>query len=420
MDKAALFVGIDLGTSGARVIIIDEHENVQASAKSELSKFGSNHRDPAIWWNACFEALETAIDQVPASNIRAISVDATSGTVLSVNAQGEPTSDGLMYNDPCPNPEFLNAVQRHSPAGSAARSGSGGLSCMLSLRTQQTSKFLHQADWINYCLSGRLFSDANNALKSGYDVTSSCWPEWLSGVGMEEKLLPDVGEPGTPIGVLTNAVAGRIGVGPDTQIIAGTTDGCASFVATGASQLGDAVTVLGTTLTIKILSERPISAPEYGIYSHKILGKWLAGGASNTGGGALLAHFTAPQLEALSRRIDPETNTGLSYYPLPKPGERFPICDPHYPNKTEPRPDDDADFLKALLEGISDIEAMAYSKIGSLGAPKIASLYTVGGGARNSKWSRIRQRKLGVRLAEPKSQEAAFGAALLAKLGFER
>jgi len=51
---------------------------------------------------------------------------------------------------------------------------------------------------------------------------------------------------------------------------------------------------------------------------------WLAGGASNSGGAALLAHFTPDRMAELSPRIDPETDTGLDYYPLPAPGERFP------------------------------------------------------------------------------------------------
>ena len=68
------------------------------------------------------------------------------------------------------------------------------------------------------------------------------------------------------------------------MVHAGTTDGCASFLATGARRAGEAVTALGSTLVIKLLSDKPIFAPDYGIYSHRIGETWLLGGASNTGG----------------------------------------------------------------------------------------------------------------------------------------
>ena len=111
-------------------------------------------------------------------------------------------------------------------------------------------------------------------------------------------------------------------------MVAGTTDGCASFLATGATEAGDGVTALGSSLTIKLLSGKPLFAPEYGIYSHRIGDAWLAGGASNTGGKVLAQHFPVERIVELSQSIDPETSTGLDYYPLPGKGERFPVADP--------------------------------------------------------------------------------------------
>src|SRR6478672_3352777 len=138
-------------------------------------------------------------------------------------------------------------------------------------------------------------------------------------------------------------------------VVAGSTDGCAAFLATGADKPGHAVTSLGSTLVLKLASEHPVFAPEYGLYSHRIGDVWLAGGASNTGG-AVLAHYFAPaRIAELSANIDPATRTGLDYYPLVKPGERFPIADPTLAPRLEPRPLDDAEFLKAIFEGIAGI-----------------------------------------------------------------
>ena len=63
-----------------------------------------------------------------------------------------------------------------------------------------------------------------------------------------------------------------------------------------------------------------------------------AGGASNTGGAVLKAHFTDDQLKELSQHIDPEKPSGLDYYPLLKAGERFPINDPFLEPRLTPRP----------------------------------------------------------------------------------
>ena len=76
-------------------------------------------------------------------------------------------------------------------------------------------------------------------------------------------------------------------------VVAGTTDGCAAFLASGASEAGDGVTSLGTTLTLKLLSATPVFAPQFGVYSHRIGDQWLAGGASNSGGGVLASLFSA-------------------------------------------------------------------------------------------------------------------------------
>ena len=202
---------------------------------------------------------------------------------------------------------------------------------------------------------------------------------------------------GERTGTILPAIAQRYGLPRDTAIVAGTTDGCAAFLASGASDPGDGVTSLGTTLTLKLLSDRPVFAPNYGIYSHRIGDQWLAGGASNSGGAALAVHFDRDAIVRLSPLIDPDHPTGLDYYPLPKPGERFPINDPALPSNVAPRPDDERLFFQGLLEGIAGIEALGYRRLAELGASSLTTLRTVGGGAANEAWTRIRERRLKVK-----------------------
>jgi D-ribulokinase len=414
MPDADLFLGLDLGTSGARAVVIDATGRQIALGAAAMA---GNHRAPQVWWQAAAAASDAALAQVDRTCLRAVAVDATSGTILAVDHAGAPSSEGLMYNDPCADAAVLARIAAGAPAQSAARGPTSGLARALLLQHLRPHKLLHQADWIGHHLSGRMVSDANNALKTGYDAVARGWPDWIGAAGLDMDLLPEVMAPGTPIGRVTAAAAARFDLPEEMLVVAGTTDGCASFLATGAAAPGDGVTVLGTTLTLKILSERPIFAPEYGIYSHNILGMWLAGGASNSGGAALLAHFTPEALARLSAVINPESNSGLDYYPLPCPGERFPVADPGFAPRVTPRPDDDAQFLQGLFEGIAGIEAAGYQRLTELGAPRLATLRTVGGGAQNAVWTRLRERRLAVPMLAPRSDAAAYGAALLAQRG---
>jgi sugar (pentulose or hexulose) kinase len=224
--------------------------------------------------------------------------------------------------------------------------------------------------------------------------------------------MPRVLEPGAPIGPV-NEDARQLGLPAAATVHAGTTDGCASFLATGAWRNGEAVTALGSTLVIKILSNTPISASAYGVYSHRLGDRWLVGGASNTGGAVIQHLFPNADLSELSAALKPDEPTGLHFYPLARPGERFPINDANLLPRLMPRPADEAIFFQAVLEGIAEIEALAYGRLRELGAPRLKSVRSVGGGAGNAGWTRIRQRLLGAPFETALSQEACVGTARL-------
>jgi D-ribulokinase len=285
-------------------------------------------------------------------------------------------------------------------------------------RVPGTAHALHQADW----LAGRLRgvygdSDENNALKLGYDPVARAWPAWMGAFGHPQDTLPRVHPAGTVLGDVDPAVVRRFGWSPQAQVVSGTTDGVAAFLATGASEPGDAVTSLGTTLVLKQWCPQPLSDARCGIYSHRVGDLWLAGGASNSGGAALLGHFTLAQMQAMTPQLDPDRPTGLDYYPLPRRGERFPVNDPLLEPRTHPRPADDLRFFQALLEGIAGIERRGYERLQALGGPPLRSVRTVGGGASNAAWSRLRQRSLSVPFLPSRHQDAACGSACLAWRG---
>jgi sugar (pentulose or hexulose) kinase len=180
------------------------------------------------------------------------------------------------------------------------------------------------------------------------------------------------------------------------------------------------VTSLGSTLVLKVISEQAVSAPEYGVYSHKFGNYWLVGGASNSGGAVLRQLFSNADLQRLSLQIDPQQDSPLNYYPLPADGERFPENNPQKLPRMEPRPSDDVDFLHGVLQGIARIEKAGYDLLHELGAPYPNHIISAGGGANNPQWSQLRQRLLGVPVSKATQQEAAFGAARLARQGIIR
>ncbi|MDH5776640.1 MAG: FGGY-family carbohydrate kinase [Gammaproteobacteria bacterium] len=417
-----LFVGIDLGTSGCRAIAIDSDAHVIANLSQSWPapdvKDLEVTQNPDIWWQSLLKLLSQLAMTIPTEQVRAICLDGTSGTVLLADEQGQPLGPALMYNDARASGE-AQSLSSVAPAESAVHSASSGLAKLLWLKSHSdTSKahfFLHQLDWMNGQLSGQYgMSDFNNALKTGFDSVQRKWPNWMAELAIPKSWLPEVVAPGTAIGTLKKEIAAEFGFAESTQLIAGTTDSTAAFMATGALQPGEAVTSLGSTLVIKILSEQAIFDADSGVYSQPCGDLWLVGGASNSGGKVLRDHFTDAQMKSMESQLNIEQPTGLDYYPLPQPGERFPVNDPSLSPRLTPRPDDEVMFFQAMLEGIAQIELKGYEKLKQLGAPWPSSIRTVGGGAKNTRWTTMRQNMLNVSLLKPENTDAAFGVAKLA------
>lgn len=423
----ALYLGIDLGTSGCRAVAIDENGRQRASAAAGLPaprRDGERcEQDPDLWWQAVCEVLRALLAQVPATTVRAIAVDGTSASLLLSDEQGEPLGPALMYNDARAVAQ-AKRIAAGAPPATAAQGPASALAKLLWLRdeglTRPARHALHQADWISARLSGRAgVSDQNNALKLGYDPLAESWPDWLDALGVPRNLLPEVVPPGTPIGPLRPALARSLGLPAETLIVAGTTDSTAAFLATGAARPGEAVTCLGSTLVLKVICEQPVFDATHGVYSQPLFldGRrlWLAGGASNSGGAVLRQFFSDAQMRAMTPRLRPQRRTCLAYYPLPGPGERFPVNDPRLPPRLTPRPHDDVRFFQALLEAIAGIESRGYRLLRDLGAPYPVNVRSTGGGAKNPAWERIRGDLLKVPMIAPHSGDAAYGSALLAR-----
>ncbi|MBE0494619.1 MAG: FGGY-family carbohydrate kinase [Thiomicrospira sp.] len=412
-----IILGLDLGTSGLRAALVESGQILaEFSMTMPLPERDQQRSQQSVdVWQTAFNNIMNQLQQAGwTQKIDAIIADATSSTVLICDRNGQATSLALMYDDKRAQSQAKKIAQI-APTDSAARGANSSLAKLMWLadHTAANTKYFiqHQIDWLNFQLCGvQNITDENNALKLGYDSIHQAWPQWVNELCPYE--LPKVVSAGSLLGHVSQKLVNQWQFKASTLVYAGTTDSIAAFLASGASQVGDAVTALGSTLAIKQLSNTPLFAAEYGIYSHKLKDKWLLGGASNAGGAVLLAHFSLEQLEQLIPQLNVEQTTGLACYPLSRPGERFPIADPNL-EPIIPKTDSDAQLLQALIEGLVAVETQAYRKLESLGAPKLTRVYGVGGGTRNQAWCQLRALALPATIAKPISQSAAFGVTCL-------
>lgn len=414
MHQHISYLGFDFGTRGARAHLINGAGEILYKASL---RFDRNTWQE--WQNALFHLL----DGIPAQycgNIASMAICGTSGTSLLCNEAGNPIMPALLYNDQRASKE-ADAIKTIANDSHITATPSSSLAKLLWLHehTEAGSAkfFLHQADWLGMLLHGKSgISDDHNALKLGVNVVDRSYPAWIQALPIAN-LLPKVVEPGSVIGQIQPAIAQNFNLSQSCIIRAGTTDSIAAFFASGAHQSGDAVTSLGSTLVLKLLSDYRVDAPEYGIYSHRCGNRWLAGGASNTGGAILEQLFGHDRINELCKFVHPEIPTGLDYYPLPFTGERFPINDANLLPRLTPRPESDSVYLQGILESLARIEHQGYDLLANLGATPKSSIRTAGGGASNTIWETIRKNTLKVDFIHSHETEAAYGAALLARDG---
>ena len=446
--KAYQYVlGIDLGTSGVKVVMIRSDGRVISRGRADLPPpvvFGEHHeQDPELWWAATAKALTETLDELrrnhgDPAHVMAIAVDATSGTVVPVDVELRPLRPGLMYNDGRAKSQAarLNDMGRETIARLGYRFNSSfSLAKLLWLLENEPTVFertawvLHQADFITARLIGtsphqtKIFSDESNALKTGYDILEHRWPDYISRTGIEISKLPAVAAIGETIGRVGSQVAADFGLSRNCRIVGGMTDGTAACAASGAKHIGDMNTTLGTTLVWKIISASLVCDPQGRLYCHRHpSGNFLPGGAGNAGGEGIRSFLGYPseevgeRLNLLTKVLSSSMFSGTITYPLPVPGERFPFVDPGFEPFTTAGNDPQTRY-RSCLEGIACIERWGYEVAAELGADCSGKIWTTGRGAYLDAWMQIRADILGRPVCRAAFPESAFGSALVAAMG---
>ena len=403
----SLALGIDLGTSGVRVAVLNQQRDLLYTDSTDYDR---SLDYPDDWQKSCIQLIK-AIPKELGSQLRAVAVDGTSGTLVACDPEGTPKGKALPYNVACP--EQLDRVRELVEAGQPASSASGSLARALRLLQHHSQPLIlrHQADWISgWLLDDWSFGEEGNNLRLGWSLTGQRWPDAFEQQDWRAAL-PEIRPSGSRLGIMDAARANQLGLSEGMLVIAGTTDANAAVLTADAAD-DEGITVLGSTLVLKRFTTMPLRDGA-GTSSHRVGGRWLGGGASNSGGAVLRECFPGIDLDELSRQIDPDQDSGLKLRPLIGQGERFPVDDPDLEPILTPRPVSDALYLHGLLEGLSRIECQGWTRLTELGAPAPKRLVTLGGGARNPQWRRLRQRLIGVPIRSCYSPPAA-GVARLA------
>jgi len=449
-----LFMGMDFGTSGCRVSLIDERgvQKFETSVKYTDTREANNKTSSsssssmtAIWEDALWTSLEN-IPRETRERIVSVAIDGTSGTVIIVHPEsGEPLYKAMMYNEKFEvGAQYLASESCRVPDGHVTRSSTSALSKLAHYFANEhpkpsSYKLLHHADWLSYKLHENMgVSDFNNSLKLGFDPGSETYPQWMLDLPFAEALPKTMLPPGARIGVVQNPRAKEFLSNPECIVCTGTTDSVAAFIASGANEPGDACTSLGSTLAWKLISEARVDDASVGIYSHKIGDQyWLVGGACNTGGNILRAFFTNDELQSLTDTIEMENMFELNLFGVrdadffkSNAGGDFGLEVSDAVKKCESEREtceNDAVFLCKIFSSIAKAEKRCYDNANAMGASeKLKKVYTSGGGAANATWCKMRSSCLSIDnksgstidVVASEYTEASYGTALLAKKGY--
>jgi xylulokinase len=424
-------LGIDVSTAELRVKALDHDSCGQvAEAVSALPAVtgtdGIREQDVAYGPLAA-ETIARALAAIAGTYVvAAISITATSGTVVPVDARGEQSGVAVMYDDARGIPfERSLGGTRGRPlsmlgrimalAAAAVGSASSRSAGQRGFRAASVAQVI--GSWL---VGHPVAGDTSHFLKAGLDPASTEWPHELvaaSGLGVD--VLPALVHPGEVLGTVASGPAAG------AAVIAGMTDGCTSQLAAGGVGAGDSVGVIGTTLVLKLVSPIDRWDAASGLYSHRAPdGAFWVGGASNVGGGSIVrgSGFDYAEMDRLGRKLGP---TAFARYPLARRGERFPVANPDLEAFTVDlagtniaEPTDPVAAYRSTLEGVAMVERFGLEAMGA--DPSANERILSGGATRSPLWNELRAATLRATVRIPTHGESGYGAAVLAVWGAER
>ena len=445
----SLFLGLDVGTSGVKAILVAPSGDVMATATTPLSlstpQPGWAEQDPEAWWEAALASIRTVRAACRDASIAAIGISGQMHSSVFLDRAGAVIRPALLWCDGRTTAECAEITERvggetrlRDLASNPALEGFT-LPKVLWLRKHEPQAFARLAtvllpkDYIRYRLTGTLATEPSDASATlMYDTAHLRWSEEIMrAVDLPMSLLPAVGGSSEVLGRIDSAAAGLTGLDIGTPVVGGGADNACGAAGVGVLAPGEVVTSWGTSGTVLAPTAEPRVDPRLRAHTfcHVAPDTWYLMGVVLTAGGAFswyreqLAREIAGTGDAAAR-LDEEAAAiargadGVTFLPYLQ-GERTPHRDAAARGAflglslAHTR----AHLSRAVLEGICFALRDSVTILQELGLSPSHLLLT-GGGARSALLRRLQSEVFGLPVTTVNREEGpAYGAALLAAVG---
>ena len=436
------YIGIDLGTSAVKLLLVTEDGRILRSVSKEyplsFPQPGWSEQDPADWWDGVCSGMRELLCGFDASRVAGIGVGGQMHGLVALDKQDAVIRPAILWNDGRTAEEtaWLNeTVGKKKLSALTANIAFAGFTApkLLWMRNHEPERFGRIAkimlpkDYVNYRLTGVHacdYSDASGMLL--LDVEHRRWsPEMLEICGVSEAQMPKLSESYETVGTLLPEIAEALGLPASVRVVAGAGDNAAAAVGTGTVGDGACNISLGTSGTIFISSERFGVDPNNALHAfahadgaYHLMGCMLSAASCNKWFCDEILRTS--DYAGAQREIREEALGANRVFFLPYlMGERSPI------NDTDARgtfigmsmDTTRADLVQAVLEGVSFAIRDSFEVAKSLGL-RIERSKLCGGGAKSPLWRRILANVLDLPLDVPQTEEGpGYGAAMLAMVG---
>ena len=439
-----MYLGIDLGTSEVKLLLMEENGDVVATSGVPLTvsrpRAQWSEQDPAQWWDATGRAMHQlrASDGPALARVRAIGLSGQMHGAVLLDAQERVLRPAILWNDGRSHQECLDLTAREPRlpdiTGNLAMPGFTAPKLAWVARHEpdvfaQTATVLLPKDYLRLMLTGEKVSEMSDAAGTLWlDVGQRDWSEaMLEATGLGRRHMPRLVEGSAPSGALRPELTREWGMREHVVVAGGGGDNAASAVGIGATRPGDGFLSLGTSGVLFVVTDRLRANPRSAVHAfcHALPDRWHQMSVMLSAASCLswVTRATGAQNEAaLLPEAEALSHTALENAPLFLPylsGERTPHNDPHAQGVFFGLGHDTGRGALAysVLEGVAFGMRDGLQALRAAGTD-VSALSLVGGGARSSYWSQLLADVLGVGIhthAES-SAGAALGAARLGAL----
>ena len=440
-----LYIGIDLGTSACKLLLVDETGQVKNTVTEEYPLYfphpGWSEQNPEDWWNACVKGIPALLRGFDPAQVAGIGAGGQMHGLVALDAQDNVLRPAILWNDgrTAAQVEYLNhQVGKETLSRCTANIAFAGFTApkLLWMRENEPelfgriAKIMLPKDYLVYKLTDVHATDVSDA--SGMllmDVEHKCWSKEMLGIcGVRKEQMPRLYESAAPVGTLTAETAGLLGLPQNVTVCAGAGDNAAAAVGTGTVGPGRCNISLGTSGTIFISSDRFGVDPNNALHAFAhadggwhLMGCMLSAASCNKWWQESI--LDTGDYAAEQAKIAPEKLGENHVYFLPYlMGERSPINDTNARATFIGMTMDTtrADMTQAMLEGVAFAIRDSFEVAKSLGI-SIPRSGICGGGAKSALWQTILANVLGIPLDTMVTEQGpGYGAAMLAMVACGR